>query len=248
MPTQKNKQTPPLLEHFRIRKEPIQYIIIHCSRSHPQRMIEIMKENGVSAHYIIDRQGNVTEVIKEQDVAYHSGISNWHNSPVQSLNETSIGIELQCPSMGQSKRSYNTKMIEALCVLLKRLQQKYNISKEHILAHSDVAPERKPDPGAWFPWKKLYQKGLIYWYDERSLAKEKDEEKLLKDIGYDITDLSAARYAFCRRWLHEEVLFDKEMQHLLDNPYPKNFQPKDKKRYIKRLRAVAKAVEKIRQE
>ena len=242
----KEKNNQPLLEHYRIRKEPIKYIIIHCSRSEPKKMIQIMEENGVSAHYVISKKGELISVIPEQDVAYHSGMSNWHNSPAQSLNETSIGIELECPSMGQSQRSYNHKTIETLCRLLSKLQKKYKISPEHILAHSDIAPERKPDPGAWFPWKKLYQKGLIYWYDERSLAKETDERILLNNIGYTTTDLSAARYAFCRRWLKEEVLFDKVMQHLLDNPYPKNFKPKDKKRYIKRLRAVANAVEKIR--
>lgn len=241
-----NKKTShQLLEHFRIRKEPIQYIIIHCSRSNPKKMIKIMAENKVSTHYIIDRSGNITEVIHLENVAYHAGISNWQNKDIKSLNETSIGIELVCPSMGQTKRSYNTKMINALCTLVAKLQKKYKISKEHILAHSDIAPERKPDPGAYFPWKKLYQKGLIYWYDERRLDKEKDEATLLKNIGYTITDLPAARYAFCRRWLKEEVLFDSEMQHLLDNPYPKKFMPKDKEKYLKRLRAVAFAVKQI---
>ena len=229
-----NKQ-PPLLPHYRIRKEPIKYIIIHCSRSKPQKMIQI-----------IGKKGELINVIPEQNVAYHAGISNWHNSPAQSLNETSIGIELECPSMGQTKRSYNHKTIETLTDLLTKLQKKYNISKEHILAHSDIAPERKPDPGAWFPWKELHQKGLIYWYDERCLSKEKDERILLNDIGYSTTDLAATRYAFCRRWLKEEVLFDKEMQHLLDNPYPKKFIPQNREKYIKRLRAVARAVEKIR--
>ena len=232
--------------HFRQRKGEIKYIIIHCSRSNPLRQTEIMQQNGVSAHYIIGRDGSLTEVIKETDVAYHAGISNWHQSAGQSLNETSVGIELECPTMGQKKRSYYSVQINRLIELLKYLQQKYHIRKDHILAHSDIAPMRKADPGAWFPWKKLYKEGLVFWYNENSLSKETDEEELLKIIGYDTANLFAARYAFCRRWLEEEVLFDNNMQHLLDNPFPPHFKPKDQKKYLKRLRAVASAIEKIR--
>ena len=100
--------------HFRQRKGEIKYIIIHCSRSNPLRQTEIMQQNGVSAHYIIGRDGSLTEVIKEKDVAYHAGISNWHQSAGQSLNETSIGIELECPTMGQKKRSYYSVQINRL--------------------------------------------------------------------------------------------------------------------------------------
>ena len=232
--------------HFRPRKGKIEYIIIHCSRSNPVRQTEIMLKNEVSSHYIIGRKGQLTEVVKEENVAYHAGISSWYNSLGQCLNENSIGIELECPTMGQTKRSYSSLQINRLIELLKYLQQKYQITPDHILAHSDIAPARKADPGAWFPWKKLYKQGLIFWYRENSLAKETDEKELLKTIGYNTENMPAARYAFCRRWLPEEVLVDNNMQHLLDNPFPKNFMPKDKQKYSKRLRAVARAITKIR--
>jgi len=244
MPIKPDNKHP--LEHFRKRKGKISYLIIHCSRSNPQRQIEIMQENGVSAHYIIGRNGNLTEVIPQKDVAYHAGISSWHNSEGQSLNETSIGIELECPTMGQIKRSYFKNQINKLIDILKQLQELYSIRKDHILAHSDIAPMRKPDPGAWFPWKKLYQAGITFWYDERRLSKETDEKKLLAIIGYNTENLSAARYAFCRRWLPQEVPEDKDMQHLLDFPFPPDFTPKNPKNYQKRLRAVAKAIEEVR--
>ena len=234
------------LEHFRKRVGKIEYIIIHCSRSNPKKQIEIMQENGVSAHYIIGRDGSLTSVIEEKDVAYHAGMSTWYMSEGKSLNENSIGIELECPSMGQKKRSYPSRQIDKLIELLTYLVKKYDIRKDRILAHSDIAPERKPDPGAYFPWKKLYKQGLIFWYRENSLAKQTDEKELLQIIGYNTINLSAAKYAFCRRWLKEEIPEDKDMQHLLDYPYPKNFKPKDRKTYLKRLRAVARAAEKQR--
>lgn len=234
------------LPYFRERTEKIKYIIIHCSTSAPEKQLITLDKLQLSAHYIIGKNGLLTQALELDKVGYHAGISSWYDHPDKSLNGASIGIEIECPTMGQTKKSYSPKAIERLCSLLDYLVKKYHIKQENILGHSDIAPTRKPDPGAYFPWKKLYQRGFTFWYDERKLAREIDEISLLKRIGYDTTVLSATRYAFCRRWLKEEVMEIDDIRELVEQPYPLHFCPKEMKRYIKRLRAVCFAIEKIR--
>ena len=235
------------LPHCRARTEKIKYIIIHCSRSSPEKQIEHLESIGLSAHYIIGKDGSLTKAVDPELVAYHAGDSKWYDSSSKSLNGTSIGIEIESPRMGQTQKSYSVQSIETLCNLLEYLRYTYKIRKENILGHSDIAPARKPDPGAKFPWKKLYQNDLIFWYHDHSLARSTDEVTLLQAIGYDTKVLEAARYAFCRRYLPEEVIVDKDIQHLVDNPYPPDFYPKDKDKYLIRLRAVCKAINQERQ-
>ncbi len=235
------------LPDYRDRTEPIKYIIIHCSRSKPKQQIATLERLGLSAHYIIGRDAKLYETLEIDKVAYHAGTSSWRNSPEQSLNGTSIGIELESPDMGQSKRSYTPRQISKLCSLLRYLTIKYKIRRENILGHSDIAPTRKPDPGAYFPWQKLYKEGFGIPRQRNYLHPSLDEAFLLNYIGYDISNLSAARYAFCRRWLKEEVIIEHDLQHLVDNPYPKDFTPKDQETYINTLRYTALAYQKERQ-
>lgn len=234
------------LPYFRERTEEIKYIIIHCSRSNPEKQLKNLHKLELSAHYIIGQNGEITEALEPEKVAYHAGISSWHGSQGKSLNGSSIGIELEAPDMGQSKKTYKPALRHSLCNLLIYLCYKYKVRPENILAHSDIAPQRKPDPGKGFPWKYLYQNGITPWYHLYCLHQETDEVKLLNIIGYNTEVLTAARYAFCRRWLPEEVKTERNIKYMLDNPYPKDFVPKDEKRYIKRLRAVAFALEKCR--
>lgn len=231
------------LPHFRKREEPIKYIIIHCSRGNTAEQLDILNKNGLSVHYIIDAKGKITEVIPPEDVAYHAGISHWKDSLGESLNGSSIGIEIQSTYMGQKKRSYTGVAITSLCRLLKFLTHKYKIRSENILGHSDVAPTRKPDPGARFPWLQLYNNGVTFRWHDRILSPITDEVELFKIIGYDVSNLAATRYAFCRHFLPDEVFVEEDIQKLLDNPYPKDFKPKDWDFYMRRLRAVARAYE-----
>ena len=234
------------LPHFRERTEPIRYIILHCSRSNTEGQITTLDRLGLSAHYIIGRDGIVTEVVCPDKVAYHAGKSRWRDSAGESLNGCSIGIELECPDMGQGSKSYPIRQIKKLCKLLKALMMKYKIRRENILGHSDIAPTRKPDPGAGFPWQKLDMEGLGIPHRKNSCHASHDELFLLKFIGYDTSVLAAARYAFCRHWLPEEVIVETDLQHLLDYPYPENFVPADWDRYLKQLRSIAHAYEKER--
>lgn len=233
-------------KHFRERTKAIEYIIIHCSTQSPNEQLKILDELGLSVHYIIGKDGTVVQNLPPEKVAFHAGLSKWKDSKEKSLNDVSIGIELESANMGQKKGDFSRSTMFRLNILLKELCYKYKIRKENILGHSDIAPTRKPDPGAGFEWHKLYRNKLVCWYGLASLHPETDERKLLKIIGYDTKSLVAARYAFCRHFYPEEVRVVKNIQKLLDNPYPKAFKPKDNEKYIRILRATAFAIEKER--
>lgn len=235
------------LPDYRERTEAIKYIIIHCSKSKPKQQIETLERLGLSAHFIIGRDGKLYETLEIDKVAFHAGISSWRNSEQPSLNGSSIGIELESPDMGQSKRSYTPRQITKLCLLLRYLTIKYKIRRENILGHSDIAPTRKPDPGAYFPWQKLHKEGLGIPRQRNYLHPSEDEAFLLNYIGYDISNLPAARYAFCRRWLKEEIIIEQDIQYLVDNPFPKDFTPKDYAKYLNTLRYTALGYAKERQ-
>jgi N-acetylmuramoyl-L-alanine amidase len=234
------------LPHYRDRTEPIKYAIIHCSRGTPEQQLEIMDKNKLSVHYIIDNKGKVTSVVPEDKVAYHAGLSRWKGSKGISLNGSSIGIEIQSPDMGQRHKSYSSSSTTKLCILLAYLMKKYKIRRENILGHSDIAPTRKPDPGAGFPWKKLFKQDVLFWYHKSMRIRSDDEKELLEIIGYDTSVIEAARYAFCRRYMPEEVEVIDDIQYLVDNPYPLDFTPQDRAEYMLRLQSVACAFEEER--
>lgn len=229
------------LPHFRPRTEKIKYIIIHCSRGTPEEQIQILDKLGLSVHYIIGRDKTITEVLPPEKVGFHAGLSNWQNDVEKSLNNISIGIEIEAPTLGQSPEDYSRKQMQKLYELLNTLCTKYTIKPENILGHSDIAPTRKPDPGLSFPWKRLSRHGFGIWYNQHKLATETNETKLLQTIGYDTADLPAARYAFCRHFFPQEVFIESNIQTLVNTPYPANFTPQDPQKYLQILQATAYA-------
>ncbi len=230
----------------RDRTEPIRYIIIHCSAFSTDRLLDMLDKYGLSTHYIISERGVITQNCEPEKVAYHAGDSRWLGSEGRSLNGCSIGIELEAAHLGQNEGDYSRATIMALNVLLRDLVYKYNIRKENILGHSDIAPTRKSDPGRAFPWHKLYKKEFGVWYRVNGLSPETDETALLKSIGYDTENLAAARCAFCRRFYPEAVKPVTNLQLLLDHPFEPDFMPDDQEKYINILRATALAFEEER--
>ena len=225
----------------RERTADIQYIILHCSRNEPNGILQVLNERELSAHYIIGSDGETVENCAPEKVAYHAGLSRWCGSQEKSLNGCSIGIEITAPTLGQYAADYSEAAITALIHLVHLLKEKYHIRTENIIGHSDIAPDRKPDPGVGFPWQKLALNGIGVWYDKAILATETDEEKLLADIGYDVRNLNAARYAFCRHFYPQDVKIIEDIHTLVNHPVEENFMPKDKTEYQQILRAVAQA-------
>lgn len=215
-----------LMPHFAERKMPVEMVVLHCSAFPLEKCLEIWNGYQVSPHYVIDEQGELFKLVDEKYRAYHAGKGYWYGREGD-MNEGSIGIELINMSLGQTSDSYTKAQLNTLISLLQNLIKKYNIKPQNIVGHSDIAPSRKADPGLAFPWEKLAQHGIGRWYNHHrsSEIKSRDAVSLLKGLGYDTRDEEAAiasAYAFRRHYLPEEVKFDPDRQHLLDNVYPKN--------------------------
>ena len=215
----------------------ISFLIIHCCAFSPKKAVQSFIDNDVSAHYIISGKGKVYHLVDDRKCAWHAGKSFWKGQT--SLNKNSIGIELSTPSLGQNK--YSKSQITALISLLKNLQKKYSIAPQNILGHSDIAPNRKPDPGRGFPWKILAENGLGLWYRAIDADKIKNENlaELLQMIGYDTSNLEAAICAFCRHFYPSRIAKINDIYKLLDFPFAQNI--KIDKRLVKRMKAVAYA-------
>lgn len=226
------------LSHHRVRTDAIKYIIIHCSSYTPKKQLEILDKLELSAHYIIGHDGKIYELVPPELTAFHAGVSHWRGSAEKSLNDCSIGIELESASLGQDPKDYTPALCRSLYKLVKELMQTFHIRKENILGHSDIAPDRKPDPGCGFPWKRLAKRGLAVKCGRTLCKKDLPEAEMLSAIGYDTENIAAARYAFCRRFDTEEIRVEHDIETLLSAPYPADFYPKDAKRYLRRLRAA----------
>lgn len=225
--------------YFREREDGIKYIVLHSTAFTPTKMIKVFNELKLSSHYIVGRKGEIYETVSPSKVAFHAGVSKWQNSQNLSLNDCSIGIELEAPTLGQKRSDFTKKQIASLIRLLNKLVKDYNIPSYNILGHSDIAVLRKPDPGALFPWKRLAEHGLGVWYDLRKTLKIDDEKELLSLIGYDVSNIIATRVAFCRHFNNKEIDCCLNVDELLKMPFAINFKIKDYCRYMKILRAVA---------
>jgi len=117
----------------------------------------------VSAHYFIKDDGKIINLVPDLYEAWHAGKSSWKN--LKKLNRYSIGIEINNPGHDHGYRKFKDKQISALKKLLSNLTNKYKIKNCNILGHSDIAPDRKKDPGEKFPWKDLANKNLSIWHN-----------------------------------------------------------------------------------
>ena len=116
------------------------------------------KEKKVSAHYLISQDGLVYALVEDKFRAWHAGQAYWQG--ITDINSISIGIELDYNPYGKNNK-FTYKMLSSLKILLLKIKKKYKINKNNILAHSDVAPFRKKDPGEHFPWTSLSSSKLI---------------------------------------------------------------------------------------
>jgi len=205
------------LPYFDERSAKIDMIIVHCVAHDIKGAIESFKRFEVSPHYLIDEKGKIYQFVAEYKRAWHAGQSFWQGK--NNLNNNSIGIELCSKSFGQE--AYPPAQISALVRLCQRLKRKYHIKKTSILGHFDIAPTRKADPGKAFPWSYLARHGLGIWYDVKNAKKVDvdDEKELLSDIGYDVSDLMAAKWAFIRHFMGQYVP-DDTVENLEKKPYP----------------------------
>ena len=157
-------------------KKNIRFIIIHYTGmqnelSALRRLCDIKAK--VSAHYFVKKNGSVLNLVPPIYEAWHAGKSSWKD--LKSLNKYSIGIEIQNSGHDNKYEKFSQKQIISTKKLLRYLINKYKISLKNVLGHSDVAPDRKKDPGEKFPWKDLAKSKLSQWHnlDEKKLKRER---------------------------------------------------------------------------
>jgi N-acetylmuramoyl-L-alanine amidase len=162
----------------------------------------------VSAHYVITEEGEVVRLVDEANRAWHAGRSFWRGK--SNVNGCSIGIELQNPGHTCGYRPFAEAQIEALVPLLHRIVKNYDIPRANVVGHSDIAPQRKLDPGELFPWERLAKYRLALPRPKKIEVGDPFDNDgafylALERFGYDISDGKKAVEAFQRRWRPEKI-------------------------------------------
>ena len=138
------------------------------------------KKSKVSCHYLIKNNGKILILVPELYIAWHAGISFWKKYKL--INKSSIGIELSNPGHEHNYKKFPKKQINSLIKLSKYLIRKYKIKPSFFLGHSDIAVDRKKDPGEKFPWKYLSKKKIGLWHDlNQNFIKKKRNVELKKN-------------------------------------------------------------------
>lgn len=153
----------------------VKFVIVHYTVSDLPQSIRGLTEQVVSSHYLLTDEASpvIYQLVDETRQANHAGVSTWKNYTL--LNGSSIGIEIVNPGFtenpdGRIWHPFPQAQIDKLIALLKVIVKRHHIAPENILGHSDIAPQRKQDPGPMFPWYQLAQHGLIAWPDAAKVA------------------------------------------------------------------------------
>jgi len=184
-------------------RRPTYVVLHHTSNDSASQALRTLTDRlrGVSAHYLVGRDGRIYQLVDERRRAWHAGQSRWGSDT--DLNSSSIGIELD----NNGREPFPEEQIDALLRLLGDLKSRYKIPTENFLGHADVAPGRKVDPSAWFPWRQLAQHGFGLWCDPPSPRAPAgfDADLGLQSLGYDTTRREAAIHAFKLRYVQTTV-------------------------------------------
>lgn len=150
----------------------------------------------VSCHYVVDEEGRITQMVEEAKRAWHAGASHWGGNT--DINSVSIGVEIQNPGHDHGYPAFPAAQMEAIAALCRDIARRRGVAPERVLAHSDVAPGRKMDPGEKFNWAWLARHGVGHWVapapldEELSRGLERDEaaideaRQLMRAYGYGI--------------------------------------------------------------
>ncbi|TDN35793.1 N-acetylmuramoyl-L-alanine amidase [Hymenobacter sp. UV11] len=220
--------------NFNLRKP--NYVIIHHTAQHSADQTLktfTLTKTQVSAHYVIGRDGQTYHMLNDYLRAWHGGVARWGN--VTDINSVSVGIELD----NDGSEPFQPAQIASLLKVLGGLKRTYNIPAANFIGHSDIAPVRKNDPSALFPWQQLAVRGYGLWYDAAVLSDTTaapfaadslgqplpglTPREALRIIGYDVQDFPAAIVAFKRHFIQTDVspILTEQDRRILYNLYRK---------------------------
>ena len=190
------------------KSERIKTIVLHYTVSDNERSIKTLTTGNVSAHYLVlDNDDNkIYNLVPESERAWHAGDGGFAGRTI--LNDTSIGIEIVNSGIKPEYRdalkngtldyhpyehyvAFDELQIKKVAQLVQDIATRYDISPKNIIGHSDMAPSRKIDPGAKFPWERLYfDYGIGAWYDES------DKAFFMLQNEFDTATISEIKQAF----------------------------------------------------
>jgi N-acetylmuramoyl-L-alanine amidase len=158
----------------------VRFLVMHYTQGDEARSLAVLTGDDVSVHYVVPEAPRVEngepvvyQLVPESERAWHAGASEWQGTT--ELNAASIGIEnvnvgpIDTPQ-GRTWQPYPPAQVDAIVKLAKDIVTRYNIPPTRVVAHSDIAPQRKTDPGPAFPWKTLYDAGIGAWPDAPAVA------------------------------------------------------------------------------
>jgi N-acetylmuramoyl-L-alanine amidase len=172
-------------------------------------------EARVSSHYVVDEDGAILRLVPEERRAWHAGVSSWRGQTA--LNGRSIGIEIVNPGHEWGYRDFPVLQLAAVCDLCLAILGRHPMPRRNVVGHSDVAPDRKQDPGEKFPWEEFARNGVGLWPTDAidagdDVADVLQVRRALVTIGYDVAHdgpmdgaLATVLTAFQRHWRPEEI-------------------------------------------
>lgn len=182
---------------------PSMIVLHYTAMSCPNEALDRLcaPEHEVSAHYLIHRDGRVFQLVEDDMRAWHAGAGSWRGQ--QDINSRSIGIEIDNDGLSP----FSEPQLSQLDQLLPKLMKRWSIPPEAVIGHSDMAPDRKADPGRRFPWLRLAKLNLSVWPDPTDAPP--DENLFLtcaRAFGYpddtSATDVLGAMRQRFRPWAH----------------------------------------------
>lgn len=214
--------------NFNDRLHPLDMLVLHYTgmKDGPTALARMQdaREPQVSAHYMVEEDGRIFQLVAEEKRAWQAGRSWWQGN--EDLNSRSIGIEIVNGGHDFGLPPYPDVQIAAVIALCQDILARWPIAPHRIVAHSDIAPDRKEDPGERFPWKQLAEAGIGLWPEpvrpepwmmhgaapgDAGMTVEGLQQDLA-DIGYKLNvtgvfndDTAACIRAFQRRWRPERV-------------------------------------------
>ena len=204
----------------------IKFLILHYTgmkteKAAINRLTDI--ESRVSAHYLIKQNGEIITLVPDLYTAWHAGKSVWKN--YTSLNKDSIGIEIVNPGHDINYKKFSKIQLAALVRLSKFLIKKYRINLKNILGHSDIAPERKKDPGEKFPWKLLSKEKIGYWHNlnQNELIKNRNLKTSSKEKNLFLTNLFKIGYQ--KKFLYNSNFNRISFDQIISKAFQRRFRP-----------------------
>ena len=202
---------------------PIDTIVLHYTGMRSAgAAIERLRDPAarVSAHYVVEEDGAIWRLVPEGRRAWHAGVSFWRGRTA--LNDRSVGIEIVNPGHEFGYRDFPVLQLAAVCDLCLEILARHPVPARNVVAHSDVAPDRKEDPGEKFDWAALAANGVGLWPEGvpdlgtggavRDAAALRDVRAALAAIGYRVAPegpldpaLASVLRAFQRHWRGEAV-------------------------------------------